>query len=210
MQKYILHHPIVFWWSIIAWFPCQVWWTGVNYHSTCFNSWWNARCSCAWDYIEFTTLFVKSESLFSCFCECVNVWGKIVDLLNVWFTFWTHDMYWHVWLIISWKGKVVFPLHSVFRVLRCKSPKKHIFHYYDIHRDMYGYLWIPNLLDLFDVQVVRWVSTHFCRSFWCRLSTVKLMNFKVVGDNWKLAKALVRAKIEDLCLPSFLITPPEV
>jgi len=36
---------------------------------------------------------------------------------------------------------------------------------------------------------------------------VNLMNFKVVGDNWKLAKALVRAKIEDLCLPSFLITP---
>ena len=39
---------------------------------------------------------------------------------------------------------------------------------------------------------------------------VKLMKFKVVGDNWKLAKALVRAKIEDLGLPSFLIAPPEV
>ena len=109
MQKYILHHPIVFWWSIIVWFPCQVWWTGFHYHSTCFNSWWNARCSCAWDYIEFTTLFAKSWCvlLFLWICECV-VWGKVVDLLNVFFTSWIHDMY--VWLIISWKGKVTtFP-----------------------------------------------------------------------------------------------------
>lgn len=73
---------------------------------------------------------------------------------------------------------------------------------------MYGYVWISNLLDLFDVQVVRWVSTHLCRCF--GVDFVNLMKFKVVGDNWKLAKALVRAKIEDLGLPSFLITPPEV
>ena len=137
MQKYILHH-LFFWWSIIVWFPCQVWWTGFHYHSTCFNSWWNARCSCAWDYIEFTTLFVKSESLFSCFCECV-VWGKIVDLLSVCFTFWIHDMYWYVWLIISWKGKVTtFPctLSVYWGVYHQKNT--HIFH--GSTMDMYGYL----------------------------------------------------------------------
>lgn len=45
----------------------------------------------------------------------------------------TCDMY--AWLMISWKRKVVFPLHSV-SVLRCRSSEKHIFHYHD------GYVWI--------------------------------------------------------------------
>ena len=175
-----IHSPSsIFWWNIIVWFPCQVWWTGFHYHSTCFNSWWNARCSCAWDYIEFTTLFVKSwfVLLFLWMCERLgeNCWFVkcVFYFLNTWHVCMTGSL--------AGTGKSCFPCILCFVYWGVNHQKNtHIFH--GSTMDMYGYVRISNLLDLFDVQVVRWVSTHLCRCFWCWLCKVD----EIQGGGWQL------------------------
>ena len=90
---------------------------------------------------------------------------------------------WHVCMTgsLAGTGKSCFPCILCFVYWGVNHQKNtHIFH--GSTMDMYGYVRISNLLDLFDVQVVRWVSTHLCRCFWCWLCKVD----EIQGGGWQL------------------------
>ena len=113
---------------------------------------------------------------------------------------------WHVCMtgLLAGKGKSCFP--CILSVYWGVDHRKNTFSTTTISigicMDMYGY---PICLIYLMCKLSGGFRHMFVVVF--GVDFVNSMNFKVVGDNWKLAKALVRAKIEDLGLPSFLITP---